>query len=73
MPIFVNRTKYETSAHQLTGLQILELAGFGNDHDLFFLQGEGDPSGGTPIGLDQAIEIKPGMHFRAIPANRNFG
>ena len=27
----------------------------------------------TPIGLDQQVNIKPGMHFRAIPGNRNFG
>ena len=72
-PIFVNRSKYEAPAGLLTGQQILALAGFGDDHDLFRLQGEGDPTGGTPIGLDQAVEVKPGEHFRAIPGNRNFG
>jgi hypothetical protein len=73
MPIFINRVKYDTSARALTGRQILGIAGLGGDHDLFLLQGEGDPTGGTPVGLDQTIEIKPGMHFRAIPGNRNFG
>lgn len=72
-PIFVNRHRYEASSAQMTGLAILSLAGFGNDHDLFLLQGEGDPSGGTPVGLEQTVEVKPGQHYRAIPGNRNFG
>lgn len=72
-PIFVNRKKYEAPAKSMTGREILALAGFGDDHDLFLLQGEGDPTGGTPIGLDQQVEIKAGLHLRAIPGNRNFG
>ena len=73
IPILINRIKYEASLESLTGREILALAGFGDDHDLFMLQGEGDPTGGTPIGLDQGVEVKAGMHFRAIPGNRNFG
>jgi hypothetical protein len=73
VPIFVNRQRFEASAGSLSGRQILQLAGYGEDHDLFLLQGEGDRSGGTPVGLDQSVEIKSGMHFRAIPGNRNFG
>jgi hypothetical protein len=72
-PIFINRTKFEVAEPALLGSQLLALAGLGPDHDLFLLQGEGDPTGGTPVGLDQAIQIRPGMHFRAIPGNRNFG
>jgi hypothetical protein len=71
--IFINRKKYETEAHELTGRQILALAGFGEDHDLFLLHDEKDESGGTPIGLDQVVHLESGMHFRAIPGNRNFG
>lgn len=73
VPIFINRAKHEAQRESLTGREILALGGFGEDHDLFLLQGEGDPTGGTPLGIDQQIEIKPGMHFRAIPSNRNFG
>jgi hypothetical protein len=73
IPIFINRAKYEAPRERMTGLEILNLAGFGRDHDLFLLQGEGDPTGGTPVGLDQTIELKAGEHFRAIPGNRNFG
>ena len=73
IPIFLNRTKYEAPASSMTGRQILALGGFGDDHDLFLLQGEGDPTGGTQIGLDQSIDMKSGSHFRAIPGNRNFG
>lgn len=72
-PLFVNRRKYETDVTELLGRAVLGLAGLGEDHDLFLLQGEGDRSGGSPIGLDQPVEIKPGMHFRGIPSNRNFG
>ena len=72
-PIFINRARYEAPREELTGREILALAGFGEDHDLFLLQGEGDPSGGTPIGLDQRIRVEAGQHFRAIPGNRNFG
>ena len=73
IPIFVNRKKYEAGSEELSGQEILSLAGFGPDHDLFLLQGEGDPTGGTPVGLEQRIPVKPGEHFRAIPGNRNFG
>jgi hypothetical protein len=73
VPIFINRVKYEAPRAQLSGREILALAAFGDDHDLFLLQGEGDPTGGTPIGLDQQLEVKAGQHFRAIPGNRNFG
>lgn len=72
-PLFVNRGKYEAEGSELFGRAILGLAGLGDDHDLFLLQGEGDRTGGSPIGLDQSVAIKPGMHFRAIPSNRNFG
>ena len=72
-PIFINRTKYEAPRESLTGAEILALGGFAPDHDLFLLQGEGDPTGGTPIGLDQHVNVKPGQHYRAIPGNRNFG
>jgi Multiubiquitin len=73
LPIFVNRKKYEAPGNSMTGREILALAGFADDHDLFLLQGEGDPTGGTPIGLDQQVDVKAGLHFRAIPGNRNFG
>jgi hypothetical protein len=73
IPILINRKKYEASVDSMTGRQILALAGFGEDHDLFALHGEGDSSGGTPIGLDQQVDVKAGNHFRAIPGNRNFG
>lgn len=73
VPIFINRRKYQASSGSLTGRQILALAGIGPDHDLFELQGEGDRTGGTPIGLEQVIEVHAGEHFRAIPGNRNFG
>jgi hypothetical protein len=71
--IFINRKQYRSEKKDLSGRQILELAGLGDDHDLFLLQGEGDRTGGTPIGLDQVVELRSDEHFRAIPGNRNFG
>ena len=71
--IHINRREYHTEARELTGEQILALAGIGPDHDLFLLQGEGDRSGGTPVALNEPFPIKTGEHFRAIPGNRNFG
>ena len=72
-PIFVNRQKYDAHSAEMTGRAILALAGLGDDHDLFLLSGEGDRTGGTPVGLDESIAIHSGQHFRAIPGNRNFG
>ena len=73
VPIFINRAKYEAPREALSGADILGLAGMTVGHDLYLLQGEGDPSGGTLISLAQMVQIKPGQHFRGIPANRNFG
>lgn len=73
VPIFINRRRYEAPQEEMSGREVLTLAGFGEDHDLFLLQSEGDPTGGTPIGLDQEVHLQPGQHFRAIPGNRNFG
>jgi hypothetical protein len=71
--VHINRKPYKTEESELTGEQLLALAGIGPDHDLFQLQGEGDHSGGTPVALNQVLSIATGMHFRAIPGNRNFG
>jgi hypothetical protein len=73
IPIYVNRKKYEAPEHEMTGREILALAGLGEDHDLFRLSGEGDRTGGTPVGLDERIKVRHDEHFRAIPGNRNFG
>jgi hypothetical protein len=71
--IHINRQLYVAPTKQMTGRAILALAGLGEDHDLFLLHGEGDPTGGTPVGLDQLVQLQDGEHFRAIPGNRNFG
>lgn len=73
VPIFINRKKYEVSRGPMTGRQVLALAGYAEGYDLLLLQGEGDPTGGEVISADEPIDIKAGMHFRAIPGNRTFG
>ena len=71
--IFINRRKVDVSGGNMTGEQILGAGEYGPDYNLFLLQGEGDPSGGAPVGRDQSLDVKNGMHFRAIPGNANFG
>ncbi len=72
--VFVNRKKVELAAREMTGAKLLEEAGFeGQAWDLFQLQGEGDPTGGTLILADQVLELKSGDRFRVIPGNRTFG
>ncbi len=72
--VFVNRRKVELPSTHVTGEEILRAAGFqGREWDLFLLQGEGDPTGGTLIQFNQALTVKNGEHFRVIPGNRTFG
>jgi len=72
--VFVNRRKLELHTAEMTGAQLLELAGFeGQDWDLLQLQGEGDPTGGQPVQANQTLHLKSGEHFRVIPGNRTFG
>lgn len=71
--IFINKRKFEVEAPILSGREILALLGVGEGYDLLQLQGEGDPTGGDVVLADQKVEIRSGMHFRAIPGNRTFG
>jgi len=73
VPIFINRKKYEVPSGAMTGREILALAGYAEGYDLLLLQGEGDPTGGEVILADQPVQIRAGLHFRAIPGNRTFG
>jgi hypothetical protein len=73
VPIFINRRNYEVAPDPVTGRQILAIAGLGDGYDLLLLSGEGDPTGGQVVLADQTVEIRAGMHFRAIPGNRTFG
>ncbi|MBA3734965.1 MAG: multiubiquitin domain-containing protein [Actinobacteria bacterium] len=71
--IHINRRPISTEAATLTGDQILGLGDYGNDYDLYLLQGEGDPTGGRKVEPSESVALKNGMHFRAIPNNANFG
>lgn len=71
--LFINRRKFEVAAGAETGGQLLAVGDYGPDYNLYLLKGEGDPTGGELIGRDQVVELKNGMHFRAIPGNANFG
>jgi len=71
--VFINRRKVELPSSPQTGEQILDAGDYGPDYSLFLLEGEGDPSGGMQIDRSESIDVKNGMHFRAIPGNANFG
>lgn len=71
--VFINRRKIELPGGMESGEQVLNAGDYGPDYNLFLLKGEGDPSGGVLIDRAQVIEVKDGMHFRAIPGNANFG
>jgi hypothetical protein len=71
--IHINRRLVEAPTSPMTGLAILELGDYGPDYDLYELQGEGDPTGGTKVDHTHEVDLKNGLHFRAIPGNANFG
>jgi hypothetical protein len=71
--IHLNRKVVVAPKSPMTGLEILALGDYGPEFELYLLRGEGDPSGGELVGPDTALELKNGMHFRAIPGNANFG
>lgn len=73
VPIFVNRRKVDAPPGPATGREILALVDLGEGYDIKLLQGEGDPTGGECILADQTVEIRPGLHFRAVPGNCTFG
>jgi len=71
--IHINRRLFDAPSARLTGTEILQLAGYGSDYELYLLHGEGDPTGGVLVAPDATLELKNGQHFRAIPGNANFG
>jgi hypothetical protein len=72
--VFVNRQKLDFDTEQLTREELMAAAEFASEgHDLFRLQGEGDPSGGTLVAANEMLQIKNGDRFRIIPGNLTFG
>lgn len=69
--IIINKQAYKTSADELTGAQILELAGLAPDQfDLFLLKDDGKSE---QIGPNQVVRIRNGLRFNAITKGVNFG
>jgi len=72
--VFVNRKKIDLDVEQITREELMEKAGFPSaGHDLFRLQGEGDPAGGELIPVGTTLSLKNGERFRIIPGNLTFG
>ena len=69
--IFVNKQAYKTRADELSGAQILELAGLSADqYDLFLVKDDGRSE---QIGPNQLVKIRDGLRFNAITKGVNFG
>ena len=62
--IFVNNNPFTTAEHELTGIQIKDLAKISRDYELFEVKGDQT----VPVGNDQEVKIHENLHFRAIPA-----
>jgi hypothetical protein len=62
--IIVNGAEFHISAHELTGLQIKNLAQIPVDYELFHVHG----SESTAVANEQSIHIHQKEEFRAIPA-----
>ena len=60
--IFVNKDKFKVEEDELTGRQILALAGINQDYDLFLVQGKCSDK----IEPDQVVKIKNGLRFHVI-------
>jgi hypothetical protein len=69
--IFVNKRPIKTTADELSGAQILELAGLSPDqYDLFLIKDDGKSE---QIGPNQIVRIRDGLQFNAITKGVNFG
>jgi hypothetical protein len=71
--VFINRREIDLPTSPMTAEAILQAGDYGPDYELFLLHGEGDPSGGIQLERTQSLDVKNGMHFRAIPRNATFG
>lgn len=72
--VFVNRQKLDLDTDEITREDLMAAAGFASEgHDIFRLQGEGDPSGGTLVAANETLQLKNGDRFRIIPGNLTFG
>jgi hypothetical protein len=72
--IVVNRRPLTLHTVEVSGAELLDLAGFeGTQWDLLEIDGEHDPTGGTVILADQELTLKDGEQFRVVPGNRTFG
>ena len=67
---FVNKKEIQVSQEDLTGKEILSLAGYDvNQYDLFLIHGQQSEQ----IKPDQSIKISNGMHFNAILKSAPYG
>ena len=62
--ILVNNQPFHTAAHELTGMQIKQLAGIPADYELFEVRGAET----LPVTNEEKVHIHEKAEFRAIPA-----
>lgn len=61
--VFVNGKRVTTTAGQLTGMQIKQLAHVQDNYEVFLFHGNEC----QPVADGQSVEVRDGEHFRAIP------
>lgn len=72
--VHVNKRLVEIPEGTPTIEQLLIVAGYDPAlQEVRLLKGEGDVSGGEPLGMSASFSFKSGQHFRVIPINRNLG
>lgn len=64
--IFIDGTRFEVEQTSMTGLQLKALAGIDPSYQMFLEQHGRDDD--KLIGDNEAVAIKSGLHFFAIPA-----
>jgi len=62
--VLVNNVEFTTFDHELTGIQIKNLASVPADYELFQVKGTQT----VPIGNEEVVHIHKKIQFRAIPA-----
>lgn len=63
--IFINDKHYEAPKPTMTGRELLQLADLPETNQLF-LEVPG-PKDDQPVGLEEPVELKPGMKFYDVP------
>jgi len=71
--VFVNNRKVNLQSNRITGTQLIKMAGYHEPKhwNLYRLQSESDPSGGTAVSCDDILNVKDGDWFRLAEGHQS--